>query len=126
MSTQSSLEAAFDEWMIVERITGYVRQHRFHPEREWALDVAWPEYHFGIELDGLTRWGTVRRKKDGREVIALGGHQSADGIIRDAEKMAHAILLGWTILRVPGPWVADGDRRIWNPLVLQVIRTYVP
>ena len=124
--SKSAAEEAFAEWMAVESIGGFVREHQFAPPRKWRWDYAWPALWFAVEIQGLTRWGTTRRKRDGREVLALGGHQSADGILKDAEKHAAALIHGWTVFAVPAEWIVKGTRRVWNPLVLQVIRTYVP
>ena len=33
-----------------------------------------------------------------------GGHQTAPGFLKDAEKYFTALELGWTIIRVPGVW----------------------
>ena len=82
------------------------REHRFHPERMWRFDLAWPEHRLAVEYDG----GTYSRRP--------GGHTSVSGMARDREKDAHAAILGWSVIRLDartyrrqGPeWVAQWFR----------------
>ena len=30
--------------------------------------------------------------------------------------------LGWTVYRVPGPWIAEGERIIWRPQVMETLK----
>ena len=107
----SGAERAFDAWMAVEGITGAVPEHRFHPTRRWRFDRAWPDAKFAVEIEGL--------------VGGSGGrHQRIDGFRQDCEKYLAALMLGWTVVRVPQSWIAKGDRRIWHPPLLAVIRRY--
>ena len=41
--------------------------------------------------------------------------------MRDAHKYEAALLDGWTVYRVPGPWVATTKRHIWRPEVMTVL-----
>ena len=59
------------------------KEHRFHPERKWRFDFAWPELKLAIEVNG----------GGGR-----GRHNSVTGATADAEKMNAAQLLGWRVL----------------------------
>ena len=70
--------------------------------RQWKMDFAWPRVRFAVEVEGLTPWG--------------GRHQRIDGFRKDAEKHEAALLLGWTIYRIPAEWVTGGRRRrvVWN------------
>ena len=69
-------------------------EYRFHSERRWRFDLAWPEYHLAVELDG-------------GEWLARGGRHNTDA---DREKLNHAAVLGWRVLRFSGqmlerdPW----------------------
>ena len=62
-----------------------------------------------VEIDGLMY--------DGK-----GGHQTVKGVLQDAEKYEAALLAGWRVYRVPGPWIAEGDRAIWRPQVMDTLK----
>lgn len=59
-------------------------EHRFHPERKWRFDFAWPEAKLAIEVNG----GGSR-----------GRHNTVMGATRDAEKLNAAQTLGWAVLQ---------------------------
>ncbi|MGH8219958.1 MAG: hypothetical protein ACREUT_15555 [Steroidobacteraceae bacterium] len=61
--------------------------------RKWRFDFAFPDYHLGVEIDGVA----VQRLA-GRLVV-LGRHASIEGIRGDNEKLNCAALLGWTVIR---------------------------
>ena len=61
-------------------------EYRFHSERRWRFDLAWPEYHLAVELDG-------------GEWLARGGRHNTDA---DREKLNAAAVLGWRVLRFSG------------------------
>ena len=69
-------------------------EYRFHPERRWRFDLAWPEYRLAVELDG-------------GEWLMHGGRHNTDA---DREKLNHAAVLGWRVMRFSGqmlerdPW----------------------
>ena len=65
-----------------------LREHRFHPDRMWRFDLAWPDHRLAVEYDG----GTYSARK--------GGHNSISGMARDREKDAHAAIIGWTVIRL--------------------------
>lgn len=75
---------------------GVVREHRFHPERRWRFDFAWPDLKVALEIEG----GTFMRK---------GGHTTGVGYYGDAQKYNEAALLGWLVLRVTPHMVRDGQ-----------------
>lgn len=60
-------------------------EHHFHPVRMWRLDMAWPEYMVGVELDGGT--------------YSQGRHTRGKGYEGDCWKLNTAAILGWTVLR---------------------------
>ncbi len=82
-----------------------IREYRFHPTRKWRFDFAWPDYKVAVEVEGVLWQG------------GGGRHQRVQGFLRDAEKYEAATLLGWTVYRVPGPWIDDRPDK-----VLTVIR----
>ena len=71
------------------------REYRFHPKRKWRFDFAWPEIKAAVEVEG--------------GIWITGRHNRGQGFIDDCEKYNEAALLGWTVLRFPGDWVADGQ-----------------
>ena len=69
---------------------GWVREHRFHPVRQWRFDFAHPEWRIAVECEGLRR--------DGK-----GRHQSFLGFTNDCRKYNAAAELGWLVLRCTRP-----------------------
>lgn len=70
---------------------GMRRELRFCPPRLFRWDFAWPDRAVAVEIHGAT-W-------------AGGRHGRGGGIESDAEKLAHAALLGWRVLIVPEKWL---------------------
>lgn len=72
------------------------REFRFHPSRQWRLDLA---IHLdvaggvGIELDGV--WSS-------------GAHTFPTNAERDRRKDAHALARGWLVVRVTPAMIKDG------------------
>jgi hypothetical protein len=64
---------------------GYATEHRFHPERKWRFDIAWPDKMLAVEWEG--------------GVYQNGWHQSIARYIGDCRKYNAAVLLGWRVLR---------------------------
>lgn len=56
------------------------REYRFHPERRWRFDVAFPSQRLAIEFDGR------------------GRHQTVVGARGDSEKRNAAVCMGWRVL----------------------------
>lgn len=97
---QSELEDLFaralNPWVA---IPPPVREWRFAPPRRWRFDFAWPQHMVAVEIDGLV-WHNR----------GVGRHQTVDGILGDCEKYEAAIMGGWTVYRIPGPWIRDEER----------------
>lgn len=86
---KSELEARFVlAWrgLAPDDAPAYVREHRFHPERRWEFDFAWPEHHLAVEIDG-GQW------------VRTGGRHNRDS---DREKLNQAAVYGWRVLRYSG------------------------
>ncbi len=66
---------------------GFVRQHRFHPTRQWRFDFAirCECQPLAVEVQGLLK---------GKP----GAHQRADTLTREYEKLNAAVLTGWRVL----------------------------
>jgi very-short-patch-repair endonuclease len=71
------------------------REYRFHPERKWRFDFAWPDLKVAVEVEGLT-YG------------AGGRHQRVGGYQGDLEKYNAAAMAGWLVLRFTGNDVRRG------------------
>jgi hypothetical protein len=56
------------------------------PGRKFRLDIAWPEYKIGIEVQG--------------GIFLKAAHSTGTGIKRDMEKRNLGILHGWRVLEV--------------------------
>ena len=109
MTSVSHLEEAFVTWLGQNPdIPAPVREYEFAKPRRWRFDFAWPDVRVAVEIEGLTRDG--------------GRHQKRQGFLADAEKYEAALMLGWTVYRVPGPWVMEGDRWTWREKTLEVLR----
>lgn len=90
----------------------YAREWRFAKAigRQWRFDFAFLEHMLAVEIEGLV----VRSlppdiaERLGTKVIAMGGHATVAGFREDCEKYAHAIVLGWQVLRFEQGQVRSG------------------
>jgi len=62
-----------------------VPEHRFHPERRWRFDYAWPDSKIALEVEGGTWIG--------------GRHSTGAGMQADMAKYNEAAALGWRLIR---------------------------
>ena len=62
----------------------FEQQHKFHPERKWTLDFAWPAQKVALEINGGTR-------------LKVGSHSFGAGLDGDYEKYNAAQALGWQL-----------------------------
>ena len=84
-------------------------EFKFHPQEAVALRLCMARLGYvAVEIEGGLYKG--------------GRHQSLRGFLADAEKYEAALNLGWTVYRVPGPWVMEGDRYIWRGQVMDTLR----
>jgi very-short-patch-repair endonuclease len=60
-----------------------VRNYRWHPDRKWELDFAWPELMIAVEIEG-------------------SGHRRVTTFRKDTEKYNMAVALGWRVIRFQG------------------------
>lgn len=68
-------------------------EHEFHPDRQWRLDLAFPEIKLAIEIDGS------------------GFHTSDKGKRLDQQKRNAAIEFGWRVLSYPARECCVAKRR---------------
>ena len=84
----SALEEMFALHVRADGLPAPEREYRFHPERRWRFDFAWPDRKLAVEIEG-GQW-------------VLGRHQRPDGFEKDCEKYNAAALAGWRVLRFTG------------------------
>lgn len=63
-----------------------IAEYRFHPDRKWRWDYAWPEHLVALEVDG--------------GIWISGKHGRGGGITKDHEKRNAGTILGWRLLLV--------------------------
>lgn len=95
-------------------------EYRFHHERMWRFDRAFPFKKLAVEIDGgafgrvvqchRCNSNVMRSLKDGRMVpVREGGrHNTGAGMEADHEKMNAAVALGWRVLRFMPKHIKDG------------------
>ena len=66
-------------------------EFRFHDERKWRFDFAWPESRIAVEIEG--------------GIWSGGRHTRGAGFISDAAKYNHAAALGWRVFRLTGEMI---------------------
>jgi very-short-patch-repair endonuclease len=71
-----------------------VKEHRFHSQRKWRFDFAWPDYKIAVEVEGGTWKG--------------GRHTRGAGFAKDCEKYNSAQLLGWRVYRFTSDMIDSG------------------
>ena len=75
-------------------------EYRFHGERRWRFDFAWPTARVALEKEGGIYQGAGQRCSCCRQPIG-GAHRSTRGILRDIEKYNAATALAWHVVRQP-------------------------
>lgn len=93
-TTQSEHEDQFLNQVRGARLPLPDTQLQFHDSRKWAFDFAWPNWMLAVEIHGGTYVG--------------GRHTRGKGFKLDREKMAEAVLDGWTVLEFTTGQVSDG------------------
>jgi hypothetical protein len=86
-------------------LPGGVREYRFHGERLWRFDIAWPEQ----AVSGARR---IAVEVEGGAWVK-GGHTRGLHFKSDIEKYAEAQVLGWIVLRVMPEHVISGKAADW-------------
>jgi very-short-patch-repair endonuclease len=91
---------ALEDWFEADFARRYgagrfVREHRFHPSREWRFDFADLGARVAIEVDGGTHNG--------------GRHVRGTGFAEDRRKRNEAVRLGWRVLEFDARMVRSGE-----------------
>lgn len=104
--SKSIAERFFAQQLRKNKITGWVREYRFHPIRKWRFDFAFPdkEKMIAIECEGA--------------VYTRGRHTRGKGFTEDCDKYNEATIIGWRVLRVTTEQVASGKAIEWIERIL--------
>lgn len=76
---------AFLRLLSLGRLPEPLREHRFHPSRQWRFDWAWPHERLALEQEG--------------GIWVKGRHVRPAGFLGDMDKYNQAAAMGWRILR---------------------------
>lgn len=100
MSGKLRTRSALEEALAIELkhlLPGlpFKRQYRFHPERRWLFDFAWPKHMVAVEVEGGTWVG--------------GRHTRPQGYASDCEKYNEATRLGWSVYRFTREHIVNGQ-----------------
>ena len=95
----SALESKLRLHILAFKVPLPEYEYRFHPERRWRFDAAWPEQKVAVECEGGTWSG--------------GRHTRGSGFEADARKYAAAILAGWRVFRVTEAHIDSGEAVAW-------------
>lgn len=88
------------------KIDGWVTEHRFHPERQWRFDFAWPAILVAVEVEGQVHGRPCTRCG---KMLAGGRHTRGKGFEADCVKYNEAMRLGWRVIRVTGDMIRRGQ-----------------
>lgn len=102
----SQLVAELVQQLYAADLVPVVTELRFHPERKWRFDLAWPDFKVAVEIHGGTWVG--------------GRHTRGAGFEKDREKMNEAQLLGWLVLEVTDKQIRSGQALAWVEKALEV------
>lgn len=98
--TKSELEEQL--WLLILNepdIPRPKRQFKFHPDRRWKADFAWPDENLLVEVQG--------------GVWIKGGHTRGKGFIKDRERNNEAQLIGFFVLEVCREHIESGKAIEW-------------
>jgi len=74
---------------------GMQEELRFHDERMWRFDFAWPDKLVALEVQG--------------GIFSRGRHARPRGVLNDYEKFSEAAILGWRVILVTGVEISNGE-----------------
>jgi very-short-patch-repair endonuclease len=90
----SDLEELLGQHIKLSGLPSPAREYRFHRQRRWRFDFAWPRYKVAVEIDG--------------GIYSRGRHVRGSGFERDAEKGNAAVMAGWLVLHFTPRHVKSG------------------
>lgn len=83
------------------------REYRFHPDRRWRFDLAWPDHLVAAEIEG--------------GVWVRGRHNRGSGFICDCEKYNAAAELGWLVIRIVPDRIPEEMERVERILKKRIL-----
>lgn len=99
---------SFDHQCRLSGLAVPVAEHRFHATRRWRFDWAFLDAKLAVEVEG------------GSFLPGGGRHTRGAGFVKDTEKYAEALILGWRVLRVTPQQISDGQAVTWVAKILTV------
>jgi len=96
---QTDWEAVLAEQIRLATLPEPVREHRFHPTRQWRFDFAWPSLMVACEVEG--------------GVYAQGRHTRGKGYEEDCRKYNEAVARQWQLVRVTPGLIEQGEALVW-------------
>jgi len=75
----------FASFMRSCRLPEPIPEFKFHPNRRWRFDFAWPDHYLALEVEG--------------GIWVQGRHNRGSGFLKDMEKYNEATCHGWRIIR---------------------------
>jgi len=90
----SALEELLEQHIRLTGLPAPSREYRFHPQRRWRFDFAWPRCKVAVEVDG--------------GIYSRGRHVRGSGFERDAEKRNAAVMAGWRVLHFTPRHIKSG------------------
>lgn len=91
---RSAIEEMLAMQIELNKIPEPEREHRFHEERRWRFDFAWPRMKLAAECEG--------------GIWTKGRHTRGTGYSADLEKYNAAAIAGWLVLRFTKAQVQHG------------------
>ena len=108
---REKLVAKLELQLRAAQLPEWKREYKFHPERGWRFDLAWPQVGWSLSRK-------VAVEVHGG-VYSNGRHTRGKGFVADREKMNEARLLGWTVLEVCDEHIESGQVLRWIRRALQ-------
>lgn len=96
------------------------KQHKFHPDRRWRFDFAYPGFMVAIEIEGgmysqrvichNCKTPVMKRLKNGALVPVFSGgrHLTAKGFAGDRVKYNTATQMGWEVYSLTSDMLKNG------------------
>jgi very-short-patch-repair endonuclease len=91
----TNLESKLLENFLLAGLPEPEREYRFHKDRKWRFDFAWPAKYLAVEVEG--------------GVWSGGRHTTGAGFTADCVKYNAAAMLGWRVLRFTSTQINSGE-----------------
>ena len=108
---REKLVAKLELQLRAAQLPEWEREYRFHPERGWRFDLAWPQGAFGLTALAVEIQGGIWNN---------GAHVRGKTYADNRAKSNEAQLLGWTVLEVCDEHIENGQALSWIKRALAV------